>query len=212
MKSIAGGKASMASGQRGRPRDPDFEDRVFDAAVSLYGREGLDGVTIGAIARQARVGKASIYLRWPTCNALLNDALRARIVLETDVDTGDLRADLRRLAEQMLAIFWTDAGLAYIRRIVDRTIQPERFDAPRSGENPTVIAARRLVRNAIKRGELSEDASPTILMDMLFGSTMMHALVLPIGLRGRAKAQAPRYLDELVEAILTAVGAAAARA
>jgi AcrR family transcriptional regulator len=159
---------------------------------------------MGAVRRRARVGKASIYLRWPDSDALLNDALRARIVLDTDVDTGDLRSDLRRLAEQMLAIFWTDVGLAYIRRIVDRTIQPERFDAPLSGENPTVIAARHLVRNAIERGELSEDASPTILMDMLFGSTMMHALVLPIGLRDRAKAQAPRYLDELVEAILTA--------
>ena len=199
----------MADGQRGRPRDPHFEDRVFDAAVSLYGRGGLEGATVGAIARQARVGKASIYLRWPDQDALINDALRARIVLDTDVETGELRADLRRLAEQMLSIFWTDAGLAYIRRIVDRTIQPERFDPQPGGEYPTVHAARRLVRNAIKRGELSEDASPTILLDMLFGSTMMHALVLPIGLRDKALAQAPSYLDELVEAIMTAFAPAA---
>ena len=202
----------MADGQRGRPRDPHFEERVFDAAVWLYGRVGLEGATIGAIARRARVGKASIYLRWPDRDAVLNDALRARIVLDTDVDTGDLRADLTRLAEQMLAIFWTDAGLAYMRRIIDRTIRPERFDAQPGGENPTVLAARRLVRNAIKRGDLSADASPTLILDMLFGSTMMHALVLPIGLRDRAKAQAPRYVDELVDAILTAYGPTAARA
>jgi AcrR family transcriptional regulator len=201
----------MANGQRGRPRDPDFENRVFDAAVLLYGREGLEGVTIGAIARRARVGKASIYLRWPDSDALLNDALRARIVLDTDVDTGDLRADLRRLADQMLAILWTDAGLAYVRRIVDRTVQPERFEAPRSGEIPTVVAARRLVRKAIRRHELPEGTSPTLLMDMLFGSTVMHALVLPTSLRAKAKEQAPQYLDELVDAILTAVGVAPAR-
>jgi AcrR family transcriptional regulator len=204
--------ATTAHGQRGRPRDPRFEDRVFDAVVSLYGRAGLEGTSIAAIARQARVGKASIYLRWPDRDALLNDALRARIVLDTDVDTGDLRADMRRLAEQMLSIFWTDAGLAYMRRIIDRTLQPERFEPQPGGENPTVLAARRLVRNAVKRGELSQDASPTILMDMLFGSTMMHALVLPVGLRDRAKAQAPHYLDELVEAVLTAFGPAGARA
>jgi AcrR family transcriptional regulator len=201
----------MADGQPGRPRDPRFEDRVFDAAVWLYGRGGLEAATMGAIAHRARVGKASMYIRWPDRDALLNDALRARIVLDTAVDTGDLRADLRRLAEQMLAIFWTDAGLAYMRRIIDRTIQPERFDPQPRGESPTVLAARRLVRNAIKRGELSADASPTIIMDMLFGSTMMHALVLPIGLRDRAKAQASRYLDELVDAILTAFGDAEAR-
>jgi AcrR family transcriptional regulator len=201
----------MTQKQRGRPRDPNFEDRVYDAAVSLYGREGLDGVTIAAVARRAHVGKASLYLRWPDQDALLNDALRARIVLDTHVDTGDLRADLRRLAEQMLSIFWTDAGLAYVRRIVDAAIQPERFGRLPDSENPTVLAARRLVHNAVARGELPADTDPTVVMDMLFGSTMMHALVLPAGMREKAKAQAPRYLDGLVEAILTAFGATPSR-
>jgi AcrR family transcriptional regulator len=198
----------VAEGQRGRPRDPDFEDRVFDAAVSLYARGGLDEASIGAIARQARVGKASIYLRWPDRDALIKDALDTRIVLDTHIDTGDLRADLRRLAEQWLSMFWTDAGLAYMRRVIDTTVRPELFEHRSGNPSAMVLAARRLVRNAIKRGELSANSSPTIIMDMLFGSAMMHALVLPTGLRDTAKARASRYIDELVDVILAAFAAA----
>jgi AcrR family transcriptional regulator len=190
--------------KRGRPRDLAFEDRVFDAAVSLYGRHGLEGCGIGAIAREARVGKASVYLRWPDKETLLRDALDARIVLDTDVDTGDLRADLRRLAEQMLRMLWTDVGLAYMRRIIDATVHPEVFAGP-DARSPIVLAARRLVHNAVRRGQLPVGTSPTVLMDMLFGASMMHATVTPAALRSTAEAHAADYLDQLVDAVIAGV-------
>jgi AcrR family transcriptional regulator len=190
--------------KRGRPRDLAFEDRVFDAAVSLYGRHGLEGCGIGAIAREARVGKASVYLRWPDKMTLLRAALDARIVLDTDVDTGDLRADMRRLAEQMLRMLWTDAGLAYMRRIIDTSVHPEVF--PRYAEgSPVVLSARRLVHNAIDRYQLPAGTSPTVLLDMLFGASMMHATATPAALRSTAEAHAADYLDQLVDAVLAAV-------
>ncbi|MEV5753120.1 TetR/AcrR family transcriptional regulator [Actinoallomurus sp. NPDC052308] len=197
--------AESTASVRGRPRDPDFEDRVFDAVIALYARGGLEAVSLGAVAREARVGKASLYLRWPDKEALLVDALKARIVLDTHIDTGDLRADLRRLAEQMLLLLWSDAGLAYMRRIVDSSVHPEVFGTPHREGSPTVLAARRLVRGAVARGELPEGTSPTILMDMLFGAAMMHATVTPAGMRDAARANAADYLDALVETILAGV-------
>lgn len=193
---------------RGRPRDPAFEDRVFDAAVALYARDGLEGFSIGAVARDARVGKASVYMRWPDKAALLRAALAARIVLDTDVDTGDFRADLRRLAEQMLAMLWTDTGLAYTRWIIDATVHPDVLPRHDDG-NPVVLAARRLVRNAIGRGQLPAGTSPTVLMDMLFGGVMMHATVTPPALRSTAQAHAGAYLDQLVEAVIAGASAVA---
>lgn len=196
------------TGQRGRPRDPEFEDRVFDVAVALYGRAGLDGFSIGAVAREARVGKASLYMRWPDKSALLNAALDARIVLDTDVDTGDLRADLRRLAGQMLRMLWTDVGLAYMRRIIDSTVHPDVL--PRNDEgSPVVLAARKLVHNAIARGQLPAGTSPTVLMDMLFGASMMHATITPPALRSTAEAHAGAYLDQLVDAVIAGVSSTA---
>lgn len=181
---------------------------MFDAAVSLYARHGVDGVSMGAIAKHARVGKASLYMRWPDKLELLRDALDDRIVVDTDVDTGDLRSDLRRLAGQMLDMLWTDAGLAYIRRIVDAAARPEVLLRSEDGR-PIVLAARKLVHNAIARGELPASASPTVMMDMLFGATMMHVAVTPPSLRSRAQAESARYLDQLVDAVVAGVGATA---
>jgi len=201
--------ADASSSPRGRPRDPDFEDRVYDAVVTVYGQGGLKSLTMAAVAGQARVGKASLYQRWPDKHALLVEALDARIVLDTHVDTGDLTADLRRLAEQMLAMFWSDTGLAYMRRIIDTPAHPEVFGMRHRESSPTVLAARRLVRNAIARGDLPAAASPTVLMDLLFGATMMHATVTPIHMREQVRANAAAYLDTLVATILAGIRSAA---
>jgi len=63
----------------GRPRDPMLEERVQEAACRLYGRVGWAGFSIDAVARESRVGKSSIYLRWPNNTALLIDTLQASI-------------------------------------------------------------------------------------------------------------------------------------
>lgn len=195
-----GGSAS----RRGRPRDPAFEDRVFDAAVAIYGRDGLEGFNIGAVAREARVGKASVYLRWPDKATLLHDALQARIVLDTDIDTEDLRSDLRRLAGQMLRMLWTETGVAYMRSVVDQAVHPELLAAPDS-RSSIVLSARKLVHNAVDRGELPAGTDPTVVMDMLFGACMMHATVTPSALRPSAEAHADEYLDRLVDAVIAGV-------
>ncbi|MGC9538912.1 TetR/AcrR family transcriptional regulator [Streptomyces sp. UG1] len=197
--------ASGTGAPRGRPRDPEFENRVYDAVVEVYGRGGLKGFTMGAVARNARVGKASLYQRWPDKETLLVAALDARIVLDTHIDTGDLRADLRRLAEQMLQMFWSDTGHAFMRRIVDTSVHPEVFGFRHRKGSPTVLAARRLVHNAVARGDLPAGTSPTVLMDLVFGATMMHATVTPIAMREKARARADAYLDELVDTILAGV-------
>lgn len=55
----------------GRPRDPEVDERVVDAALQLLAFERLPGFTADAIAQQARVGKASIYRRWRSLDGLL---------------------------------------------------------------------------------------------------------------------------------------------
>jgi len=93
---------TISPAQAGRPRDPDVDRRVADAAITLFGEAGWAGFSFEAVARQASVGKASIYLRWQTKEALLVQALRLRVGIIDDVDTGSLRGDLIRLARQIL--------------------------------------------------------------------------------------------------------------
>jgi len=60
----------------GRPRAHDLEERALRAALDEFGEKGWAGLSIAGVASRARVGKSSIYLRWPDKAALLADALR----------------------------------------------------------------------------------------------------------------------------------------
>src|SRR5690348_1471444 len=98
----------------GRPRDPEVDRRIAQAALDLFGEAGWAGFAMEAVARRAGVGKASLYLRWNSKEALLSDALTwlARIA---DADTGTLRGDLVELATQMLDIYAGDTSRVSLR-------------------------------------------------------------------------------------------------
>lgn len=76
--STAATVAEPATGapRRGRPRDPLLDDRALQATLDVFGEKGWTGLTYDEVAARAKVGKSSLYLRWPTKERLLADALR----------------------------------------------------------------------------------------------------------------------------------------
>jgi AcrR family transcriptional regulator len=190
---------------RGRPRDPDLEDRVFAAAVAEFGHKGWAGFTIDGVARTAGVGKASVYLRWDSKQRLLFDALSDHSTVDLHVDTGDVRTDLHRLASQLLAVFWVGGGLMWMRMMVEARVHTEFAEHLARMSQPTVLAARHIVRRAIDRGELPADTSPAVVLDAIMGATMMHVLATPPELREAVQRQGDSYLDELVDLVLAGV-------
>jgi AcrR family transcriptional regulator len=76
------------SGTRGRPRDPATEERALRAALEIFGQKGLSGLTIDEVAARSKVGKSSIYLRWPDKDTLLAAALHS-IQVEEPEEGGD---------------------------------------------------------------------------------------------------------------------------
>jgi AcrR family transcriptional regulator len=178
---------------------------VFRAAAALFGRRGWAGFTIDGVAKAAGVGKASLYLRWSSKQELLFDALVARAGLDIDVDTGNIRSDLRDLGRKLLGLFWADGGVTWLRLAVEGAVDPE-FAAHRERlTEPAVRAARHIVRRATARGELPAGTSPALVLDALLGATIMHVAITPPALRARAEQQSDRYLDDLVSLILAGV-------
>ena len=59
----------------GRPRDPEVDRRVLQAALHLMAEGGYDALTIEAVAARAGVGKASVYRRWSGKDELVVDAV-----------------------------------------------------------------------------------------------------------------------------------------
>ena len=131
-----------------------MDRRVADAAVALFGEAGWAGFSMEAVARRAGVGKASIYLRWQAKEDLLAEALKQRIGMIADVDTGTLRDDLIELARQVLDLYLGSAGKAALRLALDGDLIPglaERLSALRTSQ---VRAARGIVHRGIDRGEI----------------------------------------------------------
>ena len=89
----------MSSATVGRPRDAGLDERVYRAALALYGRVGWSGFSIEAVAREGRVGKASIYLRWSSKAELLADAV-ASIMADTCAVHCAPRHRARRVARR----------------------------------------------------------------------------------------------------------------
>src|SRR5260370_24574765 len=89
--------------RRGRPRDPAVDEAILAAAIDLLAEAGYARLTMDQVAARARVGKASVYLRWPNKVALVAEAIQHRSGVVPDVpDTGSLREDMLAFLRALL--------------------------------------------------------------------------------------------------------------
>jgi AcrR family transcriptional regulator len=189
----------------GRPRDPEVNRRITQAALDLFGEAGWAGFAMEAVARRAGVGKASLYLRWSTKEALLTDAVTRRLTRVADADTGTLRGDLTELAAQMLELYAGRDSRAVLRLHVEAAAIPgvaEHYAVVRRSQ---VLAARAIVRRGIRRGELAAATPVTMLLDTLAGGAMMHVLSTPPDLAAGLARDIRTYAEHLVSFLLRAV-------
>jgi AcrR family transcriptional regulator len=194
-----------ANAGTGRPRDPTMEQRVRQAACDLYGRVGWAGFSIDAVAREARVGKSSIYLRWPDHTALLLDSLQARIALPLDTDTGSLRTDLIVLSRSIFDLLASDLGDVVVRLSAEARSVPEL--APRWADfvGAQAAAMRAITKRGIARGDLPKSTPVTLMLDALFGGLLMHYMATPPSRIRRLAKEGNDYTEALVDMLLAAV-------
>jgi AcrR family transcriptional regulator len=80
----------------GRPRNPAKDVAVLQATRDLLVEVGYPGTTVVAIARRAGVGAPTIYRRWPSKEALVEDAAFGHPQpAPVPEPSGDLHTDLR---------------------------------------------------------------------------------------------------------------------
>jgi AcrR family transcriptional regulator len=189
----------------GRPRDPDVDRRIEQAALDLFADVGWAGFAMEAVSRRAGVGKASLYLRWTSKEALLADALTMRLARVADVDTGTLHGDLVELATQMLDVYAGDTSRVALRLSLEGEAIPgvaEHYQALRQSQ---ILAARAIVRRGIQRGELDADTPVTLLLDTLAGGAMTHAMTTPPDKRADLARNLGTHAERLVNFLLRAV-------
>jgi len=178
----------------GRPRDPAKDRAVLVAARRLLGQVGYQQTTISAIARRAKVNAPAIYRRWPTREALLEEAVHGAGDHDFPEPTDDLRADLVTWTRIFLARAASPAARAGIPGLLADATREEDRERMLAMQDPVRAAFAARLDRAERRGEIPGPADASTLFEILTGATSIRGLI-----QGNAGADA--FVESLAGAL-----------
>ncbi|MEX2981845.1 TetR/AcrR family transcriptional regulator [Streptomyces sp. C36] len=201
-EATTGAAARAPAERRGRPRSPAVDTAVVETVLRLLeDGVGVAELSMERIAREAGVGKATVYRRWAGKEALMLDVLRSLDEAVPGPVGGCVRDDLVALLE-----FLRRRGLAKRSSAVLRTVvaQVQARPALWAEYHDTVVAARReafeaVLRRGMASGEIRADLDTELLTDLFVSPMLSRALFhewreLPEGL-------SERIVDTLLEGV-----------
>ena len=163
------------SRRRGRPKDPQLEEKTLHAAAQVYGRHGWSGFSFDAVAREAGIGKSSLYARWGDAGDLLAYLIDQRWKALETIDTGSLESDLLVFAQLVLHRYReTGGGVAWHLRRDTATI-PDVASKVGTAVRRINEMCRDILRRAQERGELREGVSLSLTAEMLTSALEVRA-------------------------------------
>jgi AcrR family transcriptional regulator len=174
-------------------RSARVRERVHAAVVELLGEQRWDDVSIPLVAERSGVHQATIYRRWGSISALVDDVATARLTASAPLpDSGTLRGDL-----ELAAVRFAEAIAGPMGRIL---LRAGALSAP-SDRTPAALHTRaeqlqQILDRAVARGE----PTPT-LVELLEGITAplyFHALFF-------GRPADPAHARELVDRLMTIV-------
>lgn len=156
----------------GRPREPDTDARILDAAYRLMAQHGYVRMSMDAVAAEADVTKPTIYRRWPSKIELAMAALRAYCDASRPPVSGETRADLIAELEHFRRAISRPYGMSlYGTVLAEEHETPELLAAFREAlVVPRRRALRAILEAARARGELRPDADIALAVNMLVGA------------------------------------------
>lgn len=178
--------------RRGRPSTAESADqrrKLLDAAIELFGTNGIAGTRLSAIARRARTTPALLHYYFGSREQLVEAVVEERLMplvgpvmaMARDADAADPRAALLRLAERFIAAIapapwlpplWVreilcEGGL--LREPLLTRIAPE-----------VALNIHALVRRGQADGLINPDLDPRLLMVSLIGLTIFALAAEPV--------------------------------
>jgi AcrR family transcriptional regulator len=158
----------------GRPRSEQAEQAIIEATLDLFAEAGFEGVCVEAVAARARVGKATIYRRWPNKEELLLAALGSLKSPFPEPKGVSVRDDLIAMLEVMCA---DKADPRKARRYALLLGEGEKYPRLMARYKETVVkprheAIRTVIRRGIQAGELRPDTDVEVALLALTGTVM----------------------------------------
>ncbi len=157
----------------GRPREVQIDHVVLAATTRLLAKMSFAHLSIELVAKEARVGKAAVYRRWPSKAALVADAV-ARFAptprFEAGGDIGEsTRAGLVAFASAMTGseighVLYSLLGEAFTDPDLGQILR-ERYLAPR--QQLIEEALRRCVDAGVIRSDITLSTAQSLLLGPL---------------------------------------------
>jgi AcrR family transcriptional regulator len=156
----------------GRPRSAAANRAILEAARDLLVEEGFTRLRLEHVAARAGVGKATIYRRWPSKEALTLELVLGLAGPHLDIDdVGDTRAELlaavRNPLDAIVDTPWGPVIRAMLSQIAGNPAIGDPFRASVVARRR--VEVRRVIERGIARGDLRPDADPTIATELLVG-------------------------------------------
>lgn len=166
---------------RGRPRSEAAasHDEILDAVYTLLQEKSVRELTIEEVARQAGVGKPTLYKWWPSKAALVIDMFEERVVGRLSVSSEGtaehaIRTQVRELIRLLNGFFGKVAADIIAEGQSDPTILQEYRDRYM---NKRRAFSAEVIERALKSGELKKAIEPELLIDMIYGPIYYRLLV-----------------------------------
>jgi AcrR family transcriptional regulator len=156
---------------RGRPRSEDSHGAILDAVLALLEGEGYRALTIENVARQAGVGKQTIYRWWKSKPELVLEAYANHSASKLPMpDKGSLRADLEWFFCSAFKRLTDISGPTMRGLMADAVYDPEFLEILRECSSPSAVRLCSGPERGRARGELKPDADLDVVIDLLFGA------------------------------------------
>jgi AcrR family transcriptional regulator len=163
----------------GRPREARADRAILTAALDLMAERGVHELHMDDVAARAGVGKAAIYRRYRSKDALVAAAVAALVSEITLPETGSTRADLLALMRDAVEVYTGPVAAGAMPSLVEAMSRnPELAEAVRdrflAGRR---AALREVLGRGIERGDLADNLDVELALDVLAGPLFYRLLV-----------------------------------
>ena len=187
----------------GRPRDAQLHVAILAATRELLATGSYAELSMESVAARARVGKKTLYRRWPSKAPLVAEAVLQAYGGSGSfpvADTGDIRDDLRSWLDEHAEFLAEPPNAALVRALitaaaaspVDGAALYQQLSAPQHAGLMTRL------RQAVDEGRIRAVTDIGAVADALIGTLLFHALT-------RVSPGAKGQFDGLLDALLDGV-------